>query len=209
MDIKELKGNSFLKKPGNEEPKKEITKVTQGTIRRKEKPLLAKMFGETAKDIGSYVFNDVLIPSIKEIITDIINNGLEMMLYGSQARTSRGGGRNKLGSYVSYNSIFSSGGRSRGAKRRSTGEAITRSASRHDFGDIVFDNRLDAEMVLTTMLEAIDLYESVTVAEFYNAVGLETEWNDHKFGWDNLATASVRRIREGYIINLPRPIALN
>jgi hypothetical protein len=63
--------------------------------------------------------------------------------------------------------------------------------------------------VLSSLVELIDTYDVATVADFYSSVGLEGEWSDNKFGWDNLSSAEVKRIREGYILVLPKPVALD
>jgi hypothetical protein len=176
----------------------EVKKVTTGKIVTREKPFLARFFGDSMSSIGQYILWDVLIPAAKNTLSEIVSNGIEMLLYGD-ARPSSGIRRDRSRSYVSYNSIYDRG------QRRTT----TRARSRHSFDDVVLESRPDAEEVLSSLVELIDTYDVATVADFYSSVGLEGEWSDNKFGWDNLSSAEVKRIREGYILVLPKPVALD
>lgn len=193
LNTEDLPSNSITKRSG------EVKKVTTGKIVTREKPFLARFFGESMSSIGQYILWDVLIPAAKNTISEIVSNGIEMMLYGDASRPSsirRDRGR----SYVSYNSIYD-----RGSRRTTQPKA----RSRHSFDDVVLESRIDAEEVLSNLVELIDTYETASVADFYSAVGLEGEWTDNKWGWDNLSSAEVKRIREGYILVLPKPLALD
>lgn len=193
LSTKDLPSNSITKRSG------EVKKVTTGKIVTREKPFLARFFGDSMSSIGQYILWDVLIPAAKNTISEIVSNGIEMMLYGD-ARPSSGIRRDRSRSYVSYNSIY------HGGQKR---ETTSRARSRHSFSDVVLESRMDAEEVLSSLVELIDTYDVATVADFYSSVGLEGEWSDNKFGWDNLSSAEVKRIREGYILVLPKPVALD
>ena len=43
-----------------------------------------------------------------------------------------------------------------------------------------------------------------TVADLYELVGVTGEYTDNKYGWDSLGSASVTRVRGGYLVDLPR-----
>jgi hypothetical protein len=55
----------------------------------------------------------------------------------------------------------------------------------------------------------IDTYGIVSVADFYDLVGITGNYTDNKYGWNNIHSASIVRVREGYMIKLPRALALN
>ena len=48
----------------------------------------------------------------------------------------------------------------------------------------------------------------VSVLDFYDLVGLKTNQQDNKYGWRDLATASVVRVPDGYSINFPKIVVL-
>jgi hypothetical protein len=190
-------GNSIRKNP----ERKPVKRVVTGAVRQRKEPILDKIFGgETARSVGSYVIWDVLVPAAKSTISDIITTSIELLFYGEKGSSSRSGRikRDRDRSYISYNSLYD--GRSRSTRR----DPIKR-RDRHDFDDIVFETRGDAEHVLTTLIELIDQYELATVEDFYEAVGLPSEYTDGKYGWESLGNVAIKPIRGGWFLTLPKP----
>lgn len=197
--------SKMTKKP--EEKIREVKKVTSAVVVEKDKPLLARIFGDHMQDIGSYVVWDVLIPTMKSTVSEIISNGIEMILYGdsgsSPTRRRRGISRERDRSYVSYNRMYDD--RPRRSSQSQGKPKSSRNKSRHQFNDITIETKPEAEEVLTVLVEAIDMYDVCTVADLYEAVGLPTDFTDHKWGWDNLSSAYVKRDRFGYSLVMPKP----
>ena len=63
-------------------------------------------------------------------------------------------------------------------------------------------------MVLDTLLKLVEDYDVARVADYYQLVGRTGSWTDNEWGWTNLSDSRVRRIPEGYILELPRPVSL-
>jgi len=204
MAEKKMKSEEF---PSNskttEKKEKETTrKVTKAVVVEKQKPLLTRMLGDHMSQVGTYILWDVLIPAAKSTISDIISNGIEMVLYGEPGTKRKGRlHRDRDRSYVSYNSIYDR--QSRRSRQRE--RPSDRGRSRHQFDDIIIESKPEAEEVLTVLVEAIEMYESCAVADLYEAVGLPTDFTDHKWGWFNLSSAYVKRDRFGYSLVLPKP----
>jgi hypothetical protein len=178
--------------------------VTRGAVTQRKEPLLYKIFGgESARNIGDYIMWDVLIPAAKSTITDIITNTIEMIFYGegSSRSTGRHIRRDRTRSFVSYSSLYDN--KSKETPTRS------RNRSRHRFDDIIIETRGDAEEVLSQLVELIDMYNVASVSDFYDSVGLTSEFTDHKYGWDNLSKAHIYPVRGGYVIDLPKPFPLD
>lgn len=178
-----------------EERERRVSKVISGTattVKKKKSSKIAESFiGEDAGNIGSYILNDVLIPSIKKAVVDIVTDGIAMLL-GTEKKSKRGD--RISGSYVSYRSY--SDDRDRDNYRRSR--------NGYDFDNIKFESRGEAEEVLERMDELIDQYRLCSVADLYDLAGLSCEYTDNKYGWTSLRSASVVRVSDGYIIKLPR-----
>lgn len=51
-------------------------------------------------------------------------------------------------------------------------------------------------------------YETVSVADLYELLGLDFNYTDEKWGWVNLDDAGIRRVRNGYLLDLPKPESL-
>lgn len=181
---------------------REVKQVTSAVVVEKDKPLLARIFGEHMQDIGTYILWDVIVPTAKSTISEIITNGIEMILYGESGSSPyrRRGGirRDRDRSYVSYNRMYDRP--SRRSSRTTKGPR-----GRHQFNDIIIESKAEAEEVLTVLVEAIEMYEMCTVADLYEAVGLPPEFTDHKWGWYNLSAAYVKRDRFGYSLVMPKP----
>jgi len=69
-------------------------------------------------------------------------------------------------------------------------------------------SREDAEEVLQQMYDILDQYNVVTVSEFLELVGLPDEYTDRNYGWTSSREFQVRRVRDGYVIDLPEPRVL-
>lgn len=176
--------------------RKKVEKVVKGKVKTKKKGELSKfkdMFiSEDVSDVKSYIFMDVLIPAAKKAISDIVRDGIDMILYGNTHRRSSSSGA----SYVSYRSYSD---RDRRDDRR---ESRTRTGYSYD--DIVLEDRGEAEEVIERMTELIDTYDVVSVADLYDLVGKPGNYTDNKYGWTNLRNAEPIRVRDGYLLKLPK-----
>lgn len=202
----EFPANSHKKKEEREETRK-VEKVTRGRVVQRKKSLgkrfLETFIGDDVNSVTGYILHDVLIPAAKATLSDMVQGGIEMLLFGERKgnRTRRDQGR----SYVSYNN-YSSQNNNRREDRRDYGQ---RNRARHNFDDIILSTRGEAEEVLSHLVDLTMDYGEASVADLYDLVGITEEFTDRKYGWTNLGSASVSRVREGYLLNLPKPIPLN
>lgn len=182
---------------GEDKPEKKIEKVVTGAVKTKKKSEVRKFtdifVAEDMSNVGSFIFNDVVVPAIKKLIYDAGKNALEMSLFGGAKR----GDRDSNGPSVSYRKFYDDHDYDRFSDR-------PRARVRFDFDDISFTNRGDAERVLDEMFSSIRRYGLVTVAELYEMCGLEQPFTAHNFGWMSLRGADVERGRDGYYLRLPK-----
>ena len=184
--------------------KKKVEKIVTGKVKTKKKNEISKFadvfISEDASNVKSYIFMDVLVPAIKKAVSDIVTDGIDMILYGSTGHSSKRSSSSGA-SYVSYRSYSD-----RDRDRRHESRYSTR--SRYSFDDIILDSKREAEEVLDRMDELIDSYDQVTVADLYDLIGVTGNYTDNKYGWDNLSNADVVRVPDGYKLKLPRVKAL-
>jgi hypothetical protein len=193
--------------PNSETAKKNIERVTSGDVVRKKKSL-RKQFSETfvagdMKTAVRYVMFDVLLPAAKDMVVEAGSAGIEKLIFG-ESRRRRGTTPPQSGptGYVSYNRYSGP----MGSGLQSAGRAISRQArARHDFDEIVLDSRVEAEEVIDKLFEVVSRYETATVADLYELVGLASTHTDHKWGWTDVRGSGVSRIRDGYLLDLPDP----
>lgn len=200
----EYKSNSHRSKEGKTEAltdRKKVEKVVHGRVRTKPKSGVSKItdifISEDAANVKSYIVMDVLVPAVKKAISDIVRDGIDMILYGE----SKGRKSSSASGYVSYRDYSRSDDRDRFRDSRS------RSSYAHD--DIILDSRGEAEEVITRMDELIDTYGNVSVADLYDLVGKSSEYTDNKYGWTNIRNAEPIRVRDGYMLKLPKALPIN
>jgi hypothetical protein len=177
--------------------KRRNEKVVRGNVKTKHK--FSDVFlAEDVSNVKTYLFMDVLIPAAKKLLMDIVTNGLGMLLGDNSSR--KGGNTNA--SYVSY--------RNYGDHRDDYRPDYSRSRSRYNYNDIIFETRFDAEEVLMRMEEAIKKYRMVSVLDLYDFAGLPSTPSDNKYGWVSLRNAEIRRAGGGgYMIELPKALPLD
>lgn len=188
---------------------KKVERVANGTVVRRKRSL-GKRFadnfaGDNAQGVWSYVLFDVMIPAVKDMVADASSTGIERMLFGdSRSARSRGGrGGNGPTGNVSYNR-YSSGPASRNSREESR-SISRRSRASHDFDEIILATRVEAEEVIDRLFELVSKYDSATVADLYDLVGIDGKFTDDRWGWSDLRGSGVSRVRNGYLLDLPKP----
>lgn len=200
--MEEYPSNSYnSKKYQDEKDGKKVEKVVTGNVKTKKKSEARKLadifISEDIANVKSYVFMDVLVPAIKKAIADIVTNGIDMILYGESGRTKRSGTASK----ISYSSYYKRDDHPR--------EERVKGRNGFDYDEIIFDNRGDAEAVLSSMEDIIDQYDIVSVGDLYDLAEVSTSnYAVNNYGWTDLRSASVVRVRDGYILKLPRALPI-
>lgn len=172
-----------------------------------------RIFEEEGAELKEYVVNDVLVPSIKDTISNIICNGIDILLYGEARhigqRRSGGilGGVPRYGNYVSYNSINTAKPNSVGVRPSMANSAGFRNNLALD--DFIFQTKYDAEDILDRLSTILTDYGVVTVADLYEMCGLVAPYTYNNYAWRDLSTAGVRLTRDGYLLSLPTPQVLD
>lgn len=206
MDNYEPNSHKYKEDKKESGERKKVEKVVTGTAKVKKKRKHSKfteMFiSEDASNVKSYILSDVLIPAAKKLVSDIVKDGIEMILYGSTGRGKRSNGFRA--DYVSYNKYSDR----RYDDRRSIEES--RSRTGYSYDDVILETRGEAEEVLDRMDELIDMYGVVSVMDLYDLVGISGQYTDNKYGWTNIRNAEPVRTRDGcYMLKLPRALPIN
>lgn len=203
---------SNSREPRKSEPikreEKVVLRVVEGDVVRRKKSLTTRfreMFlGDDTKGVFEYVLGDVLVPALKDMITDSVSQGMERLIFGNARPNNRRGG-SRPGAFgnnsgpVNYN-------RYAGSNRESSqsGTMSRRARASHDFDDIILATRGEAEQVIDQLTSILEKYEIVSVRDLYETVGVEFHHTDEKWGWTNLREARVTRVSNGYLLDLPK-----
>jgi hypothetical protein len=209
MENSEFPPNSEASRRSPTEEKEISPVVKSGAVRRRKS--LRKQFSETfvAGDLRSavqYVMFDVLLPAAKDMVVEAGSQGIEKLIFGESRRRGMRTPQAGATGYVSYNRYSMQQGSRLSAPQR----VISRQArARHNFDEIVLDERSEAEEVIDRLFDLVSRYESASVADLYELVGLASTHTDHKWGWSDLHGAGVSRVRGGYLLDLPDPEPLD
>ena len=186
-------------KARGEVAEKKVEKVVSGKTSTKKKSGIRKLsdtfLSEDVSNVKSYIFSEVLLPAAKKLVSDIVTNGTNMLLYGEI--------KNKKGnsSKVSYSRYYDD-------RSRDYRSPVVR--NNFDYDEIIFETRGDAEAVLDAMYDILNQYKVVSVAELYDLASITTHnYTCNNYGWIDLRGSSVVRVRDGYILKLPRALAID
>ena len=72
-----------------------------------------------------------------------------------------------------------------------------------------FRTPIAARDTLTYAREIAEVHDHVSMTDMNDLIGNQSEYSDCKYGWTDLRTAYVDRVRDGYIVRLPRAISLD
>lgn len=181
----------------NDKPKAE--KVISGTVKTREnksRKFLGNFITSDANSVWEAIFTDVLVPSLKKLLSEGINTAADLFLYGE----SRGRRDGRSDSKVSYRKYYDD----RYGDRRESERRSTSVRSRFDYNELVYETRGEAQMVLDHMRDTIDEYGLVSVADMYDFSGASAPFTSHDYGWTSLRAAEVRRVHDGYVLDLPK-----
>lgn len=205
MDIHEYKPNSYKskeeaqKQTNTPETEKRVEKVVQGKVQVKKNPVhkFTDVFiSEDIANVKSYILMDVLVPAIKKAVSDIVTNGIDMILYGESGRNKNRSSGSKI-SYVNYYDRKSDDRRYDEPRSSSSRDSL-------GYDDIKFDTRRDADAVLDQMSALIENFGYVTVADLFDMVDVTAPFTGNRYGWTSIRTAEIVSGRDGYRIKLPR-----
>ena len=157
MEQYKSNSNSSREKEKDIPKKKNIEKVTKGAARTKKKSkFLDSFIAEDVKDVKDYLIGDVLVPTIKSTIAEMVSNGVDMYLFGE---VRHGRKKSQRGNRTPYRDYYD---------RRDDRRRESRRGAAYDFESVIVESRGEAELVLDRMDEIIDNYLKMINEEEYD-----------------------------------------
>lgn len=199
MPINDIKPNSHrFKEEEKDRREKKVERVVSGKVKTKKKNEIRKFadvfLAEDIESVKSYIFLDVVVPYVKKTIEDVIH----AVLYGESGQRKN----SSTASKVSYRNYYDK------EKERNPVRS-NRTKTGYDYDDIILDNRGEAEEVISRMEELIATYGVASVADLFDLVDLDGRYTDNKYGWTDLRSASAVKVREGWLLKLPKALPLD
>ena len=204
-ELKRTEEQTTPAKVPNRVPKR--VEAKEGTVKKKSfwKRVKDAIFEGTVEDIGVYLWKDVLVPSIKKLLAESINNATNLALWGdSRPRYGRDDGR----THVSQSSVYSG----RAYSQRNTNY---NRANRYDriLEGCLFSYREVPLQIIHEAMDWINDYGFVSVETFNQilpgAIAFETVYTDRDWGWTSLNENCIVPVPGGWTIDLPpaRPLS--
>lgn len=187
-----------------EEEEQRPAPIVKGKLQKKSvaSRTASAFFAEGIADVGAFLWWDVIIPGAKTVVSDLVTSGVERMLYGEALRPSQ---RRSFGvsrgwterTDYSRSRVYRSGREERTSVRED------RALRSDDPDEIILETRADAYKVLETLRGNIERYGSTSVGDLYGLVGVSTDYTDENYGWTDLSRSGARRVRNGFVLDLP------
>lgn len=199
MDKELEKLPSMKKEENTKKGEKVITPVTAAPAKKREKGFgqkLKSLFFDDSRSVSEYLLTDIVVPAVKDLISDAVTGAVQMILFGDTSARHSNRSQDRNSTYTSYSSYYSNNNHQ--PKRES------RPSPRLDSADsVILSSRGEAEEVLSRMGDIVDRYDFVSVADLYEMVRIPSQYTDNKYGWNDMRSARVRRVRDGYMLDLP------
>lgn len=213
MDEFPSNSRSRRTRPEKQETKK-VERVVEGEVVRRKKPLGRRMsetfVGGDARNVWGFVAFDILIPAAKDMVADAVSQGFERMLFGETRGTHRRGRSSHSSGYIDYRSRYDPRNRRDEPRDRDSRQSLSRRArANFEFDEIILSTRVEADEVIERLYDLVEKYETATVADLYDMVGVTSSYTDDKYGWTDMQGARVVRAGRGYLLDLPRPEPLD
>ena len=182
---------------------------------------------ENLETVGDKIVSDLVIPGVQDLttnlfqtITDIFMETVKTVIYGDD-EPSYVNARNN--GYRNYNAISSGGknsSKSYGSMTRTGGNSATNynHVRSTGFVNYALPSRIDIDKVSKYMYDVANDFDGfVSVASYYEYLidqydmDIEPAYTDEKWGWfeNDLDRAKPRRVREGWLFDLPNPKPLD
>ena len=183
-------------------PKREPPQRMKAKGKVKKKPLWKRVkdtfFVETAQSVGSYLWNDVLLPAIKKLLADAGTNAINMAIYGESRPRYYNDGRTHVSNQSTY------------ASQANKTRPYYNMAGRYDhiLEGCFLENTDDAYMVRDMIMREIDVYHRLSVLTLSQIVPdelvFDTAYTDSQWGWTSLNPEGIlQRVPSGWTLSLP------
>ena len=164
-------------------------------------------------ELVSYAVEEIIKPKCKEILSysfnsmitmgsDVLTKSIDKVIYpeGSPRKTNKSGS----GTYQS-NTNYTVYSRSNSEKPKR--ESVN-SRSSVDVKYVWVDSKEDAEKLVGTLKEEIEMYGKAKVATLYENLEpkVTTNFADYKFGWTDADSIGYYQDGKRWFIDLPKPV---
>lgn len=212
VNLEDLKPNSHKYKEEQKMAERKSEKEKLKSVVKKDgivsaKKPLSKKFAETfieedVNDVKDYIIFDAIIPGIKNLCLD----ALEMFFFGGRSGRRSRGGRYRDDEKTSYSSYYRSEYK---RSRRDRDREKDEDDRKIDYRNIVLRYSDDAKDVVDQMRGRIHEYGQATIADLFDLLEITGKYTDNNWGWTHEDDIGLRRVSNGYLIDVTEAKALD
>lgn len=196
--LKYDKSKSDSKK--DETPKKKLESVVSKPVKIKKKGEFQKLadvfISEDINSVKSHLLEDIVIPTIKKAIVDLVSDGISILFYGSSNRNKKSNA-----SKVSYSGYYKAPQDST-RQERSERNVL-------EYNNIIVSSRGEAEEIFVCLEELISQYGFATVSDLYECINKTAPYTASNYGWTDISSAKIKPVREGYLLCFPKIVPID
>ena len=193
------------KTAGAPSAKKDIKPVVTGAV-QVQRPATRRffdfLFAESPKVLARKIGRDLVVPRLKAGFEAAANEFLAGMLWGDSINRPMSNmvkGTVLRGGAMNYNAISSQPMGMTQARQATVGR------SSGNYQDLILPSQQAAEILLANMYDLLNQYRVVAVADLYELAEQTPAPSDNAYGWTTLDGARISKVREGFLLELPRP----
>lgn len=192
--------------------KKTLEKVVAVQPQKVKRNLVSRLFNgvmgpDGVSGIGEYVNDEIIKPAIKNIIVEAVTSGINMIMYGERG----GRGTYRGGSGTGHSRNYQGGGYQRTNytsryTQHNPAPEPREVSRRYGVEEYLINSREDAAHVIVQLTENAEVYGNVSVADYYDLIGVASVYTDNQYGWtyDAIIHSTIAPVRGGYIIKFPQ-----
>lgn len=174
--------------------KKEDVVIKKKTLGQKFKDAF---ISSDMSDVSDYILLDIIVPGIQNAIIDTLER-----IFSSGRSYDRRDRRDSRYGRTSYTSYYRSDDRDRRKKRRDRYDDDDDREPEVDYRRIIVKRREDAEQIVDRLRDEIREYDKTTVASLLESVEYTGDFTDNSWGWTSPSDIGVKRVRDGYLIDV-------
>lgn len=175
----------------------------------RRKTFMDVLIDRAAQGSSDLIKNNI-IPGIQLMLADTFHNAVDMIFVtrstGRRPSSSVNNNLQRPGVARQTRVSYSEQSNQNAIAKRSISD---RARAQHDFSEIIFESRPEANGVLDDMRNYLEQYERVPVDQLYSFMGVDPTFRDSAWGWTNLDGSFVKHVRNGFVLELPAPEPLN
>lgn len=193
------------------EEKRKAQKVVKDDVTfsnaKKVKDAFIQKDAHTVKDFAIF---DVLIPSIKRTIYDLVTRIMSVSLYGGESKNTNTTGTTYIGyGGVDYSRPYQPVSYGNSSLKPVGGQSKSFiSSTGYDYENWVFSSRGDVEAVLNQLTDIIYDYGAVSIVDLYDSVGKTAPYTAENFGWKSMNGCEPKLCQGGWRLSMTKPVPI-